>query len=61
LEAWRHASPAEVRTLGWIALPNMLCIPAHLAADLPVIDLMFFGSLLLWGLRKFPVTRLPQL
>ena len=27
----------------------------------PVIDLMFFGSLLLWGLAQFRVTKLPQL
>ena len=48
-------------TLGWIALPNIFVFQLVLPLISPVIDLMFFGSLALWGLAQFRVTKLPQL
>jgi cellulose synthase/poly-beta-1,6-N-acetylglucosamine synthase-like glycosyltransferase len=61
---WKH-SDTLVRpkhgTLGWIALPNIFVFQLVLPLISPVIDLMFFGSLLLWGLAQFRVTKLPQL
>ncbi|MFI5094072.1 MAG: glycosyltransferase [Candidatus Acidiferrum sp.] len=61
---WKH-SDTLVRpkhgTLGWIALPNIFVFQLVLPLISPVIDLMFFGSLLLWGLAQFRITKLPQL
>src|SRR5207245_11285493 len=48
-------------TLGWIALPNIFVFQLVLPLISPIIDLMFFGSVLLWGLAQVRVTRLPQL
>jgi cellulose synthase/poly-beta-1,6-N-acetylglucosamine synthase-like glycosyltransferase/peptidoglycan/xylan/chitin deacetylase (PgdA/CDA1 family)/spore germination protein YaaH len=61
---WKHGDTllrAKYGTLGWIALPNIFLFQLVLPLISPVIDLMFFGSLLLWGLAQFRVTRLPQL
>jgi len=61
---WKHGDTLlrpKYGTLGWIALPNIFVFQLILPLVSPVIDLMFFGSLLLWGLAQFRVTRLPQL
>src|SRR6202521_1563793 len=61
---WKHADTLlrpKYGTLGWIALPNIFIFQLVLPLVSPVIDLMFFGSLLLWGLAQFRITRLPQL
>ena len=61
---WKHGDTLlrpKYGTLGWIALPNIFLFQLVLPLISPVIDLMFFGSLLLWGLAQFRVTRLPQL
>jgi cellulose synthase/poly-beta-1,6-N-acetylglucosamine synthase-like glycosyltransferase/spore germination protein YaaH/peptidoglycan/xylan/chitin deacetylase (PgdA/CDA1 family) len=61
---WKHGDTLlrpKYGTLGWIALPNIFVFQLVLPLISPVIDLMFFGSLLLWGLAQFRVTQLPQL
>jgi len=61
---WKHGDTLlrpKYGTLGWIALPNIFVFQLILPLVSPIIDLMFFGSLLLWGLAQFRVTRLPQL
>ena len=61
---WKHGDTLlrpKYGTLGWIALPNIFVFQLVLPLISPVIDMMFFGSLLLWGLAQFRVTRLPQL
>jgi peptidoglycan-N-acetylglucosamine deacetylase len=61
---WKHSDTLfrpKQGTLGWIALPNIFVFQLVLPLISPVIDLMFFGSLVLWGLAQFRVTKLPQL
>jgi peptidoglycan-N-acetylglucosamine deacetylase len=61
---WKHSDTLfrpKHGALGWIALPNIFVFQLVLPLISPVIDLMFFGSLLLWGLAQFRVTKLPQL
>ena len=55
LGRWRYG------TLGWIALPNVFLFQLLLPLVSPVIDLLFLGSLALWGLAQLHVTRLGQL
>ena len=61
---WKHGDTLlrpKYGALGWIALPNIFVFQLVLPLISPIIDLMFFGSLLLWVLAQFRVTRLPQL
>src|SRR6266581_949932 len=61
---WKHGDTLlrpKYGTLGWIALPNIFVFQLVLPLISPIIDLMFFGSVLLWGLAQVRVTRLPQL
>src|SRR6267154_1274822 len=61
---WKHGDTLlrpKYGTLGWIALPNIFVFQLALPLISPIIDLLFFGSLLLWVLAQFRVTRLPQL
>jgi len=61
---WKHGDTLfrpKFGTLGWVALPNIFVFQLVLPLISPVIDLMFFGSLLLWGLAQFRITKLPQL
>jgi peptidoglycan-N-acetylglucosamine deacetylase len=61
---WKHSDTLfrpKHGALGWIALPNIFVFQLVLPLISPVIDLMFFGSLVLWGLAQFRVTKLPQL
>ena len=63
-DVWKHGDTLlrpKHGTLGWIALPNIFIFQLVLPLISPVIDLMFFGSLLLWGLAQIRITRLPQL
>ena len=61
---WKHSDTLfrpKYGTLGWIALPNIFVFQLVLPLISPVIDLMFFGSLLLWALGAIPRDELPQL
>jgi cellulose synthase/poly-beta-1,6-N-acetylglucosamine synthase-like glycosyltransferase len=61
---WKHSSTLfrpKYGTLGWIALPNIFVFQIALPLISPLLDLLFFGSLLLWGLAQFHITSIPQL
>jgi peptidoglycan-N-acetylglucosamine deacetylase len=61
---WKHGDTLfrpKYSTLGWVALPNIFVFQIVLPLISPIIDLMFFGSILLWGLAQFRITKLPQL
>ena len=60
---WKHSDTLfrpKYGTLGWIALPNIFIFQLALPLISPIIDLMFFGSILLWALGQ-RVAHLPQL
>ena len=48
-------------SLGFVALPNILLFQILLPVFSPVIDLLFLGSLLLFGLSKLGLGRMPEL
>src|SRR5215813_4047132 len=59
---WKHSDTLfrpKYGTLGWVALPNIFVFQLALPLISPIIDLMFFGSLLLWALGQ-RVGHLPQ-
>ncbi len=61
---WKHRNTLgrwRYGTLGWVALPNIFLFQILLPLFSPVIDLMFFGTLVLWGLARLRVTQIPQL
>ncbi|HVM75139.1 MAG TPA: glycosyltransferase [Candidatus Saccharimonadales bacterium] len=61
---WKHHDTLfkpKYGTLGWIALPNIFIFQILLPLVSPVLDLLFFGSLLLWGLAQLHITQIPQL
>src|SRR5712675_1514809 len=61
---WKHRDTllrAKYGTLGWIALPNMFLFQLLLPLFSPIIDLLFLGSLALYGLSQFHFTHIPQL
>jgi cellulose synthase/poly-beta-1,6-N-acetylglucosamine synthase-like glycosyltransferase/peptidoglycan/xylan/chitin deacetylase (PgdA/CDA1 family)/spore germination protein YaaH len=61
---WKHRDTLgrwKYGTLGWIALPNVFLFQILLPLVSPVIDLLFVGSLALWGLAQIRVTQLPRL
>jgi cellulose synthase/poly-beta-1,6-N-acetylglucosamine synthase-like glycosyltransferase/spore germination protein YaaH/peptidoglycan/xylan/chitin deacetylase (PgdA/CDA1 family) len=61
---WKHNSTLfrpKYGTLGWIALPNIFIFQIALPLISPLLDLLFFGSLLLWGLAQLHITQIPQL
>jgi cellulose synthase/poly-beta-1,6-N-acetylglucosamine synthase-like glycosyltransferase len=61
---WKHRDTLfrpKYGTLGWIALPNIFVFQILLPLISPVLDLLFFGSLLLWGLAQLHMTQIPQL
>jgi cellulose synthase/poly-beta-1,6-N-acetylglucosamine synthase-like glycosyltransferase len=61
---WKHSGTLfrpRHGTLGWIALPNIFIFQLALPLISPIIDLMFLGSLVLWGLAQLRIARLPQL
>ncbi len=60
---WKHGDTLlrpKYGTLGWIALPNIFVFQIVLPLISPIIDLLFFGSLVAWGLAALPFARLPQ-
>jgi cellulose synthase/poly-beta-1,6-N-acetylglucosamine synthase-like glycosyltransferase/spore germination protein YaaH/peptidoglycan/xylan/chitin deacetylase (PgdA/CDA1 family) len=60
---WKHRNTLFRRkygTLGWVALPNIFVFQLALPLISPVIDLMFLGSILLWGLVQLHVSWVPQ-
>ncbi len=61
---WKHSGTLfrpKYGTLGFIALPNILVFQIILPLISPLLDLLFFGSLLLWGLAQLHITQIPQL
>ncbi len=61
---WKHSGTLfrpKYGTLGWVALPNIFIFQIVLPLISPVIDLMFLGTLLLWGLAQLHITQIPQL
>jgi peptidoglycan-N-acetylglucosamine deacetylase len=60
---WKHRDTlgrTKYGTLGWIALPNVFLFQLLLPLFSPIIDLLFLGSLILYGLSQFHFTHLPQ-
>ncbi len=60
---WKHSDTLfrpKYGTLGWVALPNVFVFQLALPLISPIIDLMFFGSLILWALGQ-KVAHLPQI
>src|SRR5215471_16566590 len=61
---WKHSSTLfrpKYGTLGWVALPNIFIFQLVLPLISPLIDLMFLGSVLLWGLMQLHLSWLPQM
>jgi len=61
---WKHRDTLfrlKYGTLGCIALPNIFVFQIVLPLVSPLLDLLFFGSLLLWGLAQLHITQIPQL
>jgi peptidoglycan-N-acetylglucosamine deacetylase len=61
---WKHSGTLfrpKYGTLGWIALPNIFIFQIALPLISPIIDLMFLGTLLLWGLAQLHITQIPHL
>ncbi len=61
---WKHSATLfrpKYGTLGCVALPNIFIFQILLPLVSPIIDLMFLGTLLLWGLAQFHITQIPQL
>ncbi|HEY2119120.1 MAG TPA: glycosyltransferase [Candidatus Acidoferrum sp.] len=61
---WKHSDTLfrpKYGTLGWIALPNIFIFQIVLPLVSPIIDLMFLGTLFLWGLAQLHITQIPQL
>ena len=55
---WKHRDTLRRRrygTSGWVALPNIFVLHVLLPLFSPAIDLLFLGSLLLWGMAQFHV------
>jgi peptidoglycan-N-acetylglucosamine deacetylase len=61
---WKHRDTlfrGKYGTLGFIALPNIFVFQIVLPLISPVLDLLFFGSLVLWGLAQLHIMQIPQL
>jgi cellulose synthase/poly-beta-1,6-N-acetylglucosamine synthase-like glycosyltransferase/peptidoglycan/xylan/chitin deacetylase (PgdA/CDA1 family) len=61
---WKHRDTLfrpRYGTLGCVALPNIFIFQILLPLISPVLDLLFFGSLVLWGLAQLRITQIPQL
>jgi peptidoglycan-N-acetylglucosamine deacetylase len=61
---WKHRDTLfrwKYGTLGFVALPNIFVFQIALPLISPVLDLLFFGSILLWGLAQLHFTQIPQL
>jgi len=61
---WKHSDTLfrpKYGTLGLIALPNIFVFQLLLPLISPVIDLLFTGSVIAWGLAQYHIVRLPLL
>jgi cellulose synthase/poly-beta-1,6-N-acetylglucosamine synthase-like glycosyltransferase/peptidoglycan/xylan/chitin deacetylase (PgdA/CDA1 family) len=61
---WKHGDTLfrpKYGTLGFIALPNILLFQLILPLVSPIIDLLFLGSLAMWGIEKLHLSWFPQL
>jgi cellulose synthase/poly-beta-1,6-N-acetylglucosamine synthase-like glycosyltransferase/spore germination protein YaaH/peptidoglycan/xylan/chitin deacetylase (PgdA/CDA1 family) len=61
---WKHKDALfrpKYGTLGFIALPNILLFQLILPLVSPIIDLLFLGSVAIWGLERMHLSWLPQL
>src|SRR5712692_6764319 len=61
---WKHGDMLfrpRYGTLGWVALPNIFIFQLLLPLFSPIIDLLFLGSLIMWGLSQFHFTHVPQI
>jgi peptidoglycan-N-acetylglucosamine deacetylase len=61
---WKHSSTLFRRkygTLGWIALPNIFVFQLVLPLISPIIDLLFLGSIAIWGLMQLHLSWMPQM
>jgi cellulose synthase/poly-beta-1,6-N-acetylglucosamine synthase-like glycosyltransferase/peptidoglycan/xylan/chitin deacetylase (PgdA/CDA1 family) len=61
---WKHSDTllrSKYGTLGFIALPNIFVFQIILPLISPVLDLLFFGSIVLWGLAQLRITQIPQM
>jgi len=60
---WKHRDTlfrAKYGTLGLIALPNIFIFQLALPLISPLIDLMFLGSVALWGIMRLHLPWIPQ-
>jgi cellulose synthase/poly-beta-1,6-N-acetylglucosamine synthase-like glycosyltransferase len=61
---WKHRDTLGRKrfgTLGWVALPNVFLFQLLLPLFSPLIDLLFLGSVVLWGLSELRITHIPQI
>ena len=61
---WKHNDTLfrpKYGTLGFVALPNIFVFQILLPLVSPVLDLLFLGSLVLWGLAGLHITQIPHL
>ena len=61
---WKHADTLfrpKFGTLGWVALPNIFLFQIVLPLVSPIIDLLFLGSVALWGMQKLHVSWIFQI
>jgi len=61
---WKHSDTLfrpKYGTLGCVALPNIFVFQILLPLVSPGLDLLFLGSLVLWGLAGLHITQIPQL
>src|SRR5467141_3729817 len=61
---WKHSGTLlrpKYGTLGLVALPNIFVFQLLLPLISPVIDLLFLGSVVAWGLAQYHIVRLPLL
>jgi peptidoglycan-N-acetylglucosamine deacetylase len=61
---WKHSDTLfrpKYGTLGCVALPNIFVFQILLPLVSPILDLLFLGSLVLWGLAGLHVTQIPHL
>ena len=61
---WKHSDTLfrpKYGTLGCVALPNIFIFQIVLPLVSPILDLLFLGSLVLWGLAGLHITQIPHL
>jgi cellulose synthase/poly-beta-1,6-N-acetylglucosamine synthase-like glycosyltransferase/spore germination protein YaaH/peptidoglycan/xylan/chitin deacetylase (PgdA/CDA1 family) len=61
---WKHGDTLfrpKYGALGCVALPNIFVFQILLPLVSPVLDLLFLGSLVLWGLAGLHITQIPHL